>query len=453
VQDSATAVVAEFASSLEFDSIPSNVLEGVKLYLLDTIGCGLYGATDRRSRILSNIVKRLAGKPSSTVWNSSFRGSPLDAGLCNGTFVHCIDFDDQCQEAGLHAGSCVVPAALGVAEFIGNVTGREFLTALVAGYETAIRVGLSIGLEPVKTGWHLPGFNGTFGAAAAAGRVLRLDTKTMTNALGLGATQGAGLMSVQYGSDAKGMHCGKACQSGIYGALLARDGFKGIPDVLEAKYGGYCVTLNKDYNLMKTLDGLGERYITLEKLALKAYPGVRMIHAAVEAVGHLVEENSISRSDVKEVTVQVTTLAKNHVGWEFNPEGVTSALSNLSYGVAVMLVKGTIGPEHYTDESIRDEEVLKMTKMVKVQGTEEMDAKGSAHMGAKVTIYLTDGRSFVETIENPKGTPGVRPMTKQDVVSKFRRLVANDERSYRIIEVVEKIEEMNDVSAFATLLA
>lgn len=449
VEKGPTALLARFASELAFESIPPEVVQKVKLYIMDTIGCGIFGSRDPRNKILVKVLQGFGLSQVSTVWGTELKASPADAALANGTFVHSLDFDDQCQEVGLHAGACTVPAAIGVAEYLRDVDGKRLITSCLAGYEVSIRAGSAFGLEPVRRGWHPAGFNGTFGAAAAAGRMLGLDEDKMVHAFGLAATQGAGLMSVQYGSDAKGMHAGKASQSGVYAAALARDGFKGILNVLEIPYGGYVSTLADKYDLSKITEGLGERFMVSEKLALKAYPGVRMTHVPIEVTERIVSENSVKAGDVDRIIVRVTAIAKDHVGWDFKAEGVTSALSNIAFGVAVVLVKGAASPVFYKEEVINDPMILEMTKKVLVEVDEEMEKKEPYGMGATVIVRLKNGKTLTMTIANPKGTPSLRPMSLEDAKKKFRSLVGDDKQSEDVISLVDGLEGLRNCSELA----
>lgn len=447
-----TKEIADFAANLDYDDIPESVLKSIKLYLLDTLGCGFFGSTDRRSSILAEALLSLETAGRTIVWNSTRRGSVGTASLLNGSFVHALDFDDQCMEVGLHAGSCVVPPTLGFSENDRNINGKTFLTALVVGYETSIRIGSAFGLEPVKRGWHIAGFNGVFGSAMSVGKLIGLDVKGMENAMGLSATQGAGLMSVQYGSDAKSMHSGKAAQAGLYSAQLASRGYRGIEDVLELEYGGYYSTLSDKYDPQKTVENLGDKYLINEKLALKAYPGVRMVHAPVEAVELILEENNLGLDDVEHVHVYVTRIAKDHVGWKYEPKGITSALSNIQFGVAAILVNKRLHVGSYSEESIRDPRILRVTGMVEVNVDKELDHEAPNSMGSSVRVKLKGGGYVEKSIVDPKGAPITRPLSRNQVIAKFKSLISDEQRADEIISFVEKIEQEENAGSLAKLL-
>src|SRR5262249_44941392 len=166
-------------------------------------------------------------------------------GVVNGTQVQGFELDDVHRQGVLHVGAVTLPPLIAVAESHAELSGRDFLAAAVAGYEIGPRVGLCMGQEHIGQGWHSGATVGIFSAAAGAARGLHLHAEKTVHALGIGGTQSSGLMAAQYGAMVKRMHAGRAAQSGLYGALLAKDGFTGIVDVFEAPYGGFCTTFSR----------------------------------------------------------------------------------------------------------------------------------------------------------------------------------------------------------------
>src|SRR3989441_12772429 len=237
-----TRGMAEFVAGLQYAAIPAEVRARIKLLILDALGCALYGAHLEWCRILRDTLGRIDKDASCRVWGTSLRLSAPHAALANGTQIHGFELDDVHRAGVLHVGAVVLPALLAIAELRRNLGGEEFLAAAVAGYEIGPRVGLCMGPEHIGQGWHSGATVGVFAAAAGAARGLRLDAGKAVHALGIAGTQASGLMAAQYGAMVKRMHAGRASQSGLYGALLAEQGFTGIEDVLESEYGGGCTT-------------------------------------------------------------------------------------------------------------------------------------------------------------------------------------------------------------------
>src|SRR5262249_38291660 len=194
-------------------------------------------------RMVLDMVLEQGGTPQALVPGTAHRTSASQAALVTATAGHGFELDDIHVQAHLHPGSLTVPVALAIGETRGNggdrPAGRDFITAVVAGYEVALRVGLAATGSHFMRGYHFQGTCGAFGAAASAAHVLGLDAEQARHALGIAGSQASGLMAAQEGAMAKRMHGGRAAQSGVYSALLAARGFTGIPHLLEAPDGGF----------------------------------------------------------------------------------------------------------------------------------------------------------------------------------------------------------------------
>ncbi|MCJ7805990.1 MAG: MmgE/PrpD family protein, partial [Clostridia bacterium] len=224
---SITESLAEFFLSLKAETVPSDVSKKAIELIVDTIGVGINGSAHKDGQPVLNVVLASGGAEESVVWGHRARVPTHAAAFVNGTFTHCIELDDTHRATYLHAGAFVIPTALAVAEKTG-ASGKDFLLAVIAGYETAIRIALSVSPEHRLRGFHTTGTVGVFGAAMAASLLLKLNRKQTINAMGLAGTQSAGLFQFLYdGSMAKRFHPGRSAQSGILAALLAEKGFTG----------------------------------------------------------------------------------------------------------------------------------------------------------------------------------------------------------------------------------
>ena len=240
-----TRAIADFVSRLTYEQIPAEVRERIKLLILNSLGCAIYGASLEWCRILRQTLETLDSTRTTSIWGTGGKLSSPHAALVNGTEVQGFELDDVHRNAVLHVGAVTLPALIAVAESHAELSGRDFLTAAVAGYEIGPRVGLCMGPEHIGQGWHSGATVGVFSAAAGAARGLGLSPDQTVHALGIAGTQSSGLMAAQYGAMVKRMHAGRAAQSGLYGALLASQGFTGIVDVFEAPYGGFCTTFSR----------------------------------------------------------------------------------------------------------------------------------------------------------------------------------------------------------------
>ena len=205
-----------------------------------------------------------------------------------------FELDDVHRAGVLHVGAVVLPALIAITEMKPGMSGKEFLTSAVAGYEIGPRVGLCMGPEHIAQGWHSGATLGVFSAAAGAARGLKLDVDKTVHALGIAGTQAAGLMAAQYGAMVKRMHAGRASQSGLYGALFAEAGFTGIVNVLESEYGGFCTTFSRStdrFNLKELTAGFGEVWQTMG-VALKFYACVGSNHTTLDAMRDMQTERA-----------------------------------------------------------------------------------------------------------------------------------------------------------------
>lgn len=447
MKEGPTRRLARFASELTYDEIPASVIEHVKLCVLDTFGCGLFGSTLPWARIVADFVQELGGRQESAVWGRPFKVPAPDAALANGTAVHSFELDDLHKTSIVHPGGAVVTSALAMADCVGRCAGKEFMTAVVAGYEVAIRVGMSVGTSHLQRGFHPTGTHGTFGGGAAAGRVLNLKTEEMTHSLGIAGTQAAGLMAAQYASMVKRMHAGRAAQSGVYGALLAQRGLTGITNILEAEYGGYCKVMADGSDLDKLTSGLGTNFET-EHVGFKPYAAGGSTHTAHEAVKSLILKHHLTAEMISRITIYATTATFNHTSWEYQPGGITSAQMNMQYVVAVTVLEGDIFVDQFTEEKANDSNIIEFTRKIEVIPSHDLDQLGPEFRHTVIAeIRTADGRSFKERVDTARGS-NRKPLSTQEIIEKYRILagkVCDAKEVATIQDMVMNLEKVLDV--------
>src|ERR1700733_4188039 len=211
-----TRSIAEFVARLTYEQIPAEVSERIKLLILDALGCGVYGAALEWCRVLRQPLEGLDSSHTTSILGTKRKLCSPHAALVNGTQVQGFELDDVHRTAVLHVGAVTLPALIAIAESHAKLSGRDFLTAAVAGYEVGPRVGLCMGQEHIGQGGPSGARVGVFSAAAGAARGLSLSAAATVHALGIAGTQSSGLMAAQYGAMVKRMHAGRAAQSGLY---------------------------------------------------------------------------------------------------------------------------------------------------------------------------------------------------------------------------------------------
>src|SRR5215510_14910366 len=268
-----TRAIAQFISQIKYEVIPTEVVRRIKLLILDSLGCALYGSALEWSRILRATLDTLDNTKACRVWGTPEFLSAPHAALVNGTLIQSFELDDVHRQGVLHVGAVTLPPVIAVTELRPGLSGRDFLRSAVAGYEIGPRVGKCMGPQHIGQGWHSGATVGVFSAAAGAAAGLGLSPEQTVHALGIAGTQSAGLMAAQFGAMVKRMHAGRSAQSGLYAALLAENGFTGITNVFESEYGGFCTTFSRSqdrFNLSELTSGLGERFETM-RVSLKFY--------------------------------------------------------------------------------------------------------------------------------------------------------------------------------------
>jgi aconitate decarboxylase len=419
-----TRRMADFVSRLTYEQIPAEVRERIKLLILDSLGCAIYGANLEWCRILRGTLEKLDATRTTSIWGTNARLSSDHAALLNGTQVQGFELDDVHRKAVLHVGAVTLPALIAVAESHAQLSGRDFLTAAVAGYEIGPRVGLCMGQEHIGQGWHSGATVGIFSAAAGAARALSLDAEKTVHALGIAGTQSSGLMAAQYGAMVKRMHAGRAAQSGLYGALLAKDGFTGIVDVFEAPYGGFCTTFSRSqdrFNLNELSTDLGQKFETMG-IALKFYSCVGSNHTTLDALRDIRKRRPFALDEIDTIVVHGSQVTVDHVGWPYKPEGLTSAQLNLPFCVATLLVEGDVFVDEFTPDCVDDAARINLSRKVKVAHDPAITALGAgARHKVRVEVQFRDGSVERETREAPRGSEQSFA-SAHDIAEKFRKL-------------------------------
>src|SRR5450755_3694277 len=453
-----TRAIAQFISQLRYEDIPADVIARIKLLILDSLGCALYGNDLEWSRILRATLAKLDVTKACRVWGTSELLSAPHAALVNGTLIQSFELDDVHRQGVLHVGAVTLPPLLAVTEIRPGLSGRDFLRSAVAGYEIGPRVGMCMGQEHIVQGWHSGATVGVFSAAAGAAAALRLPVDKVVHALGIAGTQAAGLMAAQYGAMVKRMHAGRAAQSGLYGALLAQAGFTGIVDVFESPYGGFCSTFSRSndrFNLDELSWELGRQWETM-RVSLKFYSCVGSNHTTLDAIRILQEKTPFGADDIASIVVHGSQVTVEHVGWPYTPQGLGSAQLNLPFCVATLLLEGDVFVDQFTDAVVDDQRRIALSKKVSVLHDPAITARGSnyRHM-VRVEVQLKNGARLEQTVEAPRGSESSFA-SEADIVQKFKKLathVVSDAKADDVVNLIFGAEKLAHAEQIAQALA
>ena len=453
-----TRAIARFISQIKYEAIPIEVIGRIKLLILDSLGCALYGSALEWSRILHTTLAKLDDTRACRVWGTRELLSAPHATLINGTLIQSFELDDVHRHGVLHVGAVTLPPLIAITELRSDLNGREFLQAAVAGYEIGPRVGKCMGAQHIGQGWHSGATVGVFSAVSGAANALGLSEEQAIHALGIAGTQAAGLMAAQYGAMVKRMHAGRAAQSGLYGALLAEVGFTGIVDIFESPYGGFCSTFSRSndrFNLDELSSELGRTWETM-RVSLKFYACVGSNHTTLDAIKDMQKKAPFNADDIASIVVHGSQVTVEHVGWPYEPQGLVSAQLNLPFCVATLLLEGDVFIEQFNEKAAIDKRRIELSKKVSVVHDPSITARGSnlRHM-VRVEVHLKNGTKLEQTVEAPRGSEQSFS-SEADIVQKFKKLavpIVGETKADNIAGVVLGAEKLDQAEQIAQVLA
>jgi aconitate decarboxylase len=456
-QNPPTRRIAAFVSQLRYEHIPSTVCERLKLLVLDSLGCAIYGAHLEWCRILRETLEQSDKTRDASIWGTDRKLSSVHATLVNGTQVQGFELDDVHREGILHVGAVTLPALAAIAETHAQLSGKDFITAALAGYEIGPRVGLCMGPQHIGQGWHSGATVGVFAAAAVAARALALDAEKTMHALGIAGTQSSGLMAAQYGAMVKRMHAGRAAQSGLYAALLAGQEFTGITDVFEAPYGGFCTTFSRSqdrFDLAALSAGLGERYETM-RVSLKFYACVGSNHTTLDALTDIRKRHPFTAADIDRIVVHASQVTVDHAGWPYRPEGLTAAQLNLPFCAATLILTGDAFVDQFTPDCVHDRARIELSRKVQVVHDPAITALGAAHRHqVRIEVHFRDGSVEHATRDAPRGSEQ-NFASEAQIIDKFHKLTRAtmaEQQQNALIDAVLRLEQLPDSRTMIALL-
>ena len=337
--------------------------------------------------------------------------------MVNGASSHVVEMDDVHRTSVLHPAASIIPAALAVAEREGS-SGKQLIEAIVLGYEVGIRVGEAAGTSHYRY-WHTTGTCGTFGAAAAAGRIMGLNREEMVHVLGNAGTQASGLWEfLSDGAMSKQLHPAKAAFNGIFSADLAGRGFTGAKEILEGEKG-FCLATSTDFDLGRLVGGLGEGFRIME-VSFKPYAACRHIHPGIDAILEIQKAHNISPDRIKKVDLGITSGAFSLLE-KTRPDTPYAAKFSVPFCVAVAIVEGNVGLEQFSGKMLRKASVRDLMKKVEFQVDHEIDRTYPREWGAKASVVDIDGNLYVSQVSHPRGDPE-NPLSREELEEKFIEL-------------------------------
>ncbi|WP_264004241.1 MmgE/PrpD family protein [Mycolicibacterium sphagni] len=452
--DGATGLLVDWALGLTWDEIPDPVRQRALHVLLDGLGCALVGAQLPWSRVATEAVVAIEGRGTAAVIGTGLTTTPAGAALLNSTFIQGFELDDFHPLAPLHSASVLLPALLATtAQMDRPVCGRELLLAVIAGFETGPRIGYALGgTEMLSRGWHSGPIFGGIAAALACGILRGLTGAELEDAVGFAATQSAGLMSAQYEAMGKRMQHGFAARNGFYSAALAHGGYTGIDQVLERPYGGFLAVYGEGHHpdAEAITRGLGQNWETTV-IMVKSWAVMGGLHGVVEAARML--RQRIGSRTIDRIDIRVGDVVYHH-GW-WTPERPLTAIGaqmNIGYAAAVTLLDGTALPEQFSADRLDADDVWNLLQRTHVELDRTIDELPiTERFQTHATLKFSDGSTESTSVIAPHGNP-LDPVTNDEVVAKFHRLVSRVMPAHRASEIHDAVLSLPDAGDIAPLV-
>lgn len=452
---SVTEQLARFVVQTHDDAVPADARRKAVECILDCVGVILAGAADPIRVPVLRYLEQLGGRPDATVVGAATRTSVANAAFANGVLGHVLDFDDTNQIFVGHGSVVIVPAILALAERLGS-SGRDVLAAYMVGTEVQWRLGDALvycGNHYAK-GWHSTCTVGSFGAAAAAGKLLGLGATPLAHALGIAASEAAGFQE-QFGTHCKAFHAGRANENGVKAALLAQGGFTSAARAIEGPVG-FARLVADDYDLSK-VETFGQPWgITDPTFArginLKKYPVCASGLGAIEGMLELIAEHDLRPDDVALVECGVRPKSLE-ILMHHQPQTGLEAKFSVEYWIAATLLDREFGMRQTTDAMVRRPAAQDLVRKVRVVADPAIVFPWS-----KVTIRLTlrDGRSLAKLYYPPRGAAD-NPMSEAELVEKFHDCAAaggwTRARAERAVDTLLALDSLRDVRGLMELLS
>jgi 2-methylcitrate dehydratase PrpD len=441
----ATRILARFVAETRYDDLPPSLIAECKIALLDALAAAFVGSSLPWARRAVEMVHELGGAAQVSVVNQPWQTDVSRAAFANGAMIGAFECEPL---TGSHASGTVLPAALAISQR-DHRSGKDFLLALALGFELSGRLNRSaVGLESTR-GFHNPGVQGPFGAAAAVGKLLGFDAEMLASALGLAGSCAAGLLEFAWaGDDTKRIHLGRASSMGLESALLAQKGLHGPVTVIEGRYG-YFNAFSEPTDIAKLTDALGSKWI-IQPASHKAYATHVTHQAVVQAIQDMKRSHGIDPQAITHVRICGAHRILEDRHCVRDPKTVMGGQYSLPFTAAVALTRDMSNPLVYEQAAVEDPLVRHLAANM------ELVVDKSLHdlFPAEVTIAC-GGQTFTKLTSAHKGSPH-NPLSWKDACEKFGRYTRTfigERQAQALTQAVAELERQDDVGRIALLAA
>ncbi len=447
--------LADFVVRTRYDDIDEATLWRAKMCILDMLGVILAAWPEKSTQMLYRLLSRYGGTGESTILGADEKLPAVHVAMIHSAMAHSLELEDHHSHKHSlnHPGVCTIPPALAIGEREGK-SGRDFLTAVVLGYEIGSRISAAtrLGVLNLERGFHESSVCGPFSAATVTGKLMGIGAGKLVQAYGICGGLAAGSMEFK-ASEAmsKRFQVGNASHSGVLAAELAAEGFTGPPTVFEGKHGFYHSYVHEgNYNLSRITDGLGAGW-DINHIQYKPFACAGILHSAVTAAQKLRQVPGFDAGRLRRIVVGTASKVIEEYATpaekKTTPDNPVGAQFSLQYSVAVMIVRGRALLNEFSPETIRDPEVLRIATLVETQAELAIDAGWPRTDSTDLLAVFDDGRELRVGVSEAKGDLS-NPVTDEEVLVKFRELSApflSPAEVEAVIGLCRNLEAVSDI--------
>ena len=453
-----TRELARFCAGTKYEDIPSEAVDRAKYFAMDFIGVAARGSLEASTKTMYRFLREFCPvSKGGVIIGTKDRAPHHYAALANGTSSHSLEMDDVSNEASLHPGVAIFPAALAACEMAGKGPKR-FIEAAVLGYEVMIRLGKALGPKAhYAQGFHPTGTCGAFGATIAAARVFGLTDAQTVDALGIAGSQAAGSMEfLAQGAWTKRMHPGWAAHNGIFASLLAKKGFKGPSTILEGR-SGFLHAYSPSSNHETVVEDLGRTW-AITRTSIKPHSCCRYMQGPIDGILSIMKENGLGSADIGEVTLGILKagipIVAVPASTKYAPKTVVDAQFSMPFGAAVAILFGEASLDQFRQARVDDPRVKEMMTRVRCVEDSRPEPLYPKQWPASGKVQTKRGQTFTAWVGYPRGDPE-NALSWDELTTKFERLTARvytKDRARRIARETRKLEKVGNLATWSALL-
>ena len=447
---------------VKYEDLSEKAVEETKKQILDFIGVAAGGYGQGGGAETRELAIEWGGAPQSTIIGCGIKVPAPAAAQANASMVHSLDFDDVHEAAIMHPGVVTISTGLAVGEYVGGISGKELIRNVVIGGDMICRMGLAThpGKDIHQFGWHFTTVNGYMTAAAVASSILGLDLEHAISAIGIAYHQSSGNgQAVKDSTLTKRLGPGFSVRGGIAAAMLAKKGVTGAINSMEGVNGYYKVYHGNDYSRDILIGDLGKRFES-ENTSIKPYPCCRGTHPSADAALSLVRDFGVEAGNIESIEIfcgkGTLGLLGEPLEFKAKPRNVVDSQFSLAWACAAGLAKKRVSLSSFTDEAIRDPEILNVAAKVKVTYDPKYDTGGLEPV--RIDVKMKDGATHSVEKLTATGSPE-QPVSFDECVEKFygcaeySALPIPRKHADRIVEAVKALDKMDDIGELVKLLA